>query len=105
MNTSLISAVLSVWLVTAALGAPTRAKAAEQTTPQIQHLIVIIQENTSFDHYFATYPMAANPPGEPAFTPLPGTPSINGLTPGLIHSNPNSTKPFRLDRSRLLLCN
>jgi phospholipase C len=105
MNTSLISAVLSVWLVTAAPDAPSQAKAADQTTLQIQHLIVIIQENASFDHYFATYPIAANPPGEPAFTPLPGTPSINGLTPGLISRNPNSTKPFRLDRSRLLLCN
>src|SRR5690349_3339517 len=35
----------------------------------IQHLVVIFQENVSFDHYFATYPNAANPPGEPPFRP------------------------------------
>ena len=43
------------------------------TTP-IQHVVVIFDENVSFDHYFGTYPNATNPPGEPAFTPLPGRP-------------------------------
>ena len=83
MNRPLISAVLSVWLVTAAREAPSRAKAADQTTSQIQHLIVIIQENSSFDHYFATYPIAANPPGEPAFTPPPGDPFHQWINPRL----------------------
>src|SRR5256885_13520286 len=45
----------------------------------IQHLVVIFQENVSFDHYFATYPIAANPPGEPFFVAREGTPSVNGL--------------------------
>jgi phospholipase C len=72
---------------------------------RIKHLVVIVQENVTFDHYFATYPYAANPPGQPVFEPHPETPSVNGLTSGLIASNPNSTKPFRLDRSRLFLCN
>src|SRR5580658_48884 len=31
----------------------------------IQHIVIIFQENVSFDHYFATYPNAMNPPGEP----------------------------------------
>jgi phospholipase C len=35
------------------------------TATPIQHLVVIYQENVSFDHYFATYPAALNPPGEP----------------------------------------
>ena len=79
---------------------------AEPTRPRpIQHVVVIVQENVSFDHYFAMYPRAANPPGEPAFRARRGTPSVNGLSPGLIASNPNSTKPFRLDRSRQLVCN
>ena len=39
----------------------------------IQHLVVIFQENISFDHYFATYPRAANPPGEPEFVPAKDT--------------------------------
>jgi len=29
---------------------------AQATTTPIQHLVVIFQENVSFDHYFATYP-------------------------------------------------
>ena len=35
------------------------------TTTPIKHLVVIFQENVSFDHYFATYPEATNPNGEP----------------------------------------
>ena len=34
----------------------------------IQHIVVIFQENVSFDHYFAPYPNALNPEGEPKFT-------------------------------------
>jgi phospholipase C len=70
----------------------------------IKHLVVIVQENHSFDVYFATYPVAANPPGQPAFRPRPGTPSVNGLTPTLIESNPNSSKPFRIDRTQAYTC-
>ena len=40
----------------------------------IQHLVVIFQENVSFDHYFGTYPTAANTDGQP-FHASPGTPS------------------------------
>ena len=86
-----------------ALAIPLLTHAADTTTP-IKHVVVIFDENNSFDHYFATYPNATNPPGEPAFTPLPNTPSVNGLTPELIANNPNSTKPFRLDRGQESLC-
>src|SRR5260370_16632708 len=65
------------------------------TTP-IKHLVVIFQENVSFDHYFATYPEAANPGGEPAFVARRNTPSVNGLSGPLMTSNPNSAQPFRL---------
>src|ERR1700754_4237944 len=41
---------------------------AAQTATPIKHLVVIFQENRSFDHYFGTYPNATNPAGEPAFT-------------------------------------
>jgi phospholipase C len=73
------------------------------TTP-IKHLVVIFDENVSFDHYFATYPNATNPAGEPAFTPRPGTPSVNGLSGVLLSSNPNSANPQRLDRSEAVTC-
>ncbi len=48
----------------AGLAGPNPADAARTATP-IKHLVVIYDENVSFDHYFATYPKAANPPGEP----------------------------------------
>src|SRR5262245_8100171 len=75
-----------------------------ETAKPIKHLVVIFQENVSFDHYFATYPNAANPPGEPVFKAKPDTPSVNGLTGALLTNNPNSAQPFRFDRSRQLTC-
>ena len=74
------------------------------TTTPIKHVVVIFDENISFDHYFGTYPNAQNPPGEPAFTAAPNTPPINGLTPALLNNNPNSTGPFRLDPSMASTC-
>ena len=75
----------------------------------IRHIVVIYQENVSFDHYFATYPKAANAPGEPVFTALPGTPGVDGLTGTLLTENPNflnkangagAANPFRLRRDQ-----
>jgi phospholipase C len=87
--------------------APAFADGASTATP-IKHLVIIFQENVSFDHYFGTYPVAANPAGEPAFHARPGTPSVNGYTPALLNNNPNlnpangagATNPFRLGRSQ-----
>ena len=78
------------------------------TTTPIKHLVVIFQENVSFDHYFGTYPNATNPSGEPAFHPRGGflfpTPSVNGLTDPLKNNNPNSAQPFRLGRNQASTC-
>jgi phospholipase C len=88
--------------------AQTNADDLPTATP-IKHLVVIYQENVSFDHYFATYPRAANPPGEPVFTAAPGTPSANTLAAAeLLANNPNAgdanggaaAEPFRLDRAQ-----
>jgi phospholipase C len=82
------------------------------TRTPIQHVVVIFQENVSFDHYFATYPNAANTDGQP-FVAAPHTPAVDGLTPAtassippsLRHSadltatNPNSSLPIRLASS------
>ena len=76
---------------------PGSANTTTTTTP-IKHLVVIYPENIAFDHYFATYPNAENLPGEPHFSALPNTPSINGLTIGLLNNNTNLINPFRLDR-------
>ncbi len=80
------------------------------TATPIKHIVIIFDENVSFDHYFATYPTATNPSGEPAFTAAPGTPAANNLaTANLLTNNPNATntangvnaaEPFRLDRTQ-----
>lgn len=80
-----------------------RVSPAPTSTP-IKHLIVIFGENNSFDHYFGTYPNAANPAGEPAFIARPGTPTVNGITSTLITANLNAAPPFRLDRSQASTC-
>ena len=36
---------------------------ADDTATPIKYLVVIFDENNSFDHYFGTYPNAANLPG------------------------------------------
>lgn len=89
---------------------PGGAQDAVPTATPIKHLVVIYNENVSFDHYFATYPDAANLPGEPPFTAAPDTPSVNNLVSAhLLTNNPNFTnkengddaaEPFRLDRTQ-----
>jgi phospholipase C len=85
-----------------------------QTATPIKHLVIIFNENRSFDHYFATYPKATNPPGEPAFKADRHTPAVNNLEPTsanpyLLTNNGNYTNtangtnaanPFRLDRTQ-----
>jgi phospholipase C len=70
----------------------------------IKHVVVIFQENASFDHYFGTYPRALNPPGEPQFRPRRGTPQVNTIPPVLLTANPNGANPQRLDRRDYPLC-
>ena len=87
------------------VASPADSSASTQgTATPIQHVVIIFDENNSFDHYFGTYPVAFNPVGEPAFHAAPGTPSVNGLTSALLTSNPNSVQPFRLDRSMANTC-
>jgi phospholipase C len=95
-----------------------------KTKTPIKHLIVVLNENRSFDHYFGTYPNAINPEGEPIFEPAKNTPrNINNLlsSPALLDNNPNANpnvvpsngatvtqpsnganaaNPFRLDRTQ-----
>jgi phospholipase C len=83
---------------------PNPAETYPTTTP-IKHVVVIFGENISFDHYFATYPNAANPPSEPPFIALVNTPTVNNLLAGgLLTENPNSVQPFRLDRVQSVTC-
>ena len=95
--------------ITPAFAAPARqitrkARPSATATP-IQYLVVIFQENVSFDHYFGSYPNALNPPYENKFKASPKTPTVNGLSNAVLNFNPNlnpangtgASNPFRLD--------
>ncbi|MGZ4660909.1 MAG: phospholipase C [Arthrobacter sp.] len=86
------------------------------TSTPIKHVVVIFGENVSFDHYFATYPKAANTSGETqqgsgtdaaTFAAAKDTPKDiatlahdNLLAP----RNPNSVQPSRLSPSQAVTC-
>jgi phospholipase C len=83
---------------TAATGATASPK--PDTSTPVKHLVVIYQENVSFDHYFGTYPSATNQGGSPFYAKR-GTPSVTGLTTALLTSNPNGANPQRLSPSNV----
>ena len=68
---------------------PATVSASAYLTPHtatpIKHLVVLFDENESFDHYFGTYPNAANTDGS-TFHAKQGTPKVNGLTPQLLNT-------------------
>ncbi|WP_410606398.1 phospholipase C [Amycolatopsis sp. lyj-109] len=73
------------------------------TSTPIKHVVVIFGENISFDHYFGTYPDAADTDGTP-FTAAHGTPKVNGLDHKLLTDNPNAYDPKRLTPQQALTC-
>ena len=91
----------------AAIAIPQSASAADDslaTTTPIKHVVVLFDENVSFDHYFGTYPKAANTDGTP-FTAAAGTPTVNTLaSSGTLTSNPNTYAPSRLTPQQAMTC-
>ncbi len=80
------------------------AVAFKGTTTPIQHVVVIYDENVSFDHYFGTYPNATNTDGVP-FTAAPKTRDVNNLLKSkLLTKNPNLYQPTRLGPAQALTC-
>lgn len=72
------------------------------TRTPVKHVVVIFQENVSFDHYFGTYPHAKpNADGSVYFKKAKDdTPRVNNLeSSGLLTNNPNGVNPFRMDRA------
>jgi phospholipase C len=102
-----IAVALTVSAGTNANASADRSRRSDTTTP-IKHLVVIFQENVSFDHYFGTYPNATNTDGQPFHG---GTTDVNTLattkgangTGTLLTDNPNrdangaQVNPRRLD--------
>ena len=86
---------------------PARSDSEFSTRTPIKHIVVIFQENVSFDHYFGTYPHAqSNTDGSRFFRqPVSDTPRANTLlSAGLLTNNPNGANPFRIDRSVPVTC-
>jgi phospholipase C len=80
------------------------------TSTPIKHVVTLFDENVSFDHYFGTYPYAANTDGT-KFVAKPGTSTVNGLytkitksgpVGPLLTSNSNEYNPQRLTSSEAL---
>ncbi len=74
-----------------------------RTATPIKHVVVLFEENNSFDHYFGTYPKAANTDGT-KFTAKRHTPRVDGLTKKLLTDNPNQYDPKRLTHEQPLTC-
>jgi phospholipase C len=125
MRTSLTALTLGILLSSSSLMPPAQLHAATiyPTTTPIKNLVVIYGENISFDHYFGTYPNAANTgaAGEPSFMARAGTPSVNGIaapsvTGGALQgfyasNNPSinlagtgTVGPVRLSRAQATTC-
>ena len=109
-----LSALMGATALTLVAGSHAFAKDAKAflTATPIKHLVVIYQENVSFDHYFGTYPHATNPVGEPRFHAKKDTPTdIDTVeNAGLLTDNPNylnplngdgAANPFRLDLTQV----
>lgn len=63
----ILSLILSGTFASVKAASSAAASEASPTRTPIKNLVVIFQENVSFDHYFGTYPNATNPPREPKF--------------------------------------
>lgn len=112
-RSSAAAAVMSA-VAAFAVGSPTTAAHATNattTTTPIKHVVVLFDENESYDHYFGTYPNAANTDG-PKFTAKANTPSNENLLTessaypsGAINSGVNSGYlPTRLSHSQAFTC-
>lgn len=76
----LILAILLITLQAQPVFAQSDAKTTETATP-IKHLIVLMQENHTFDNYFGTYPGANGFPADTRMPVDPSNPSAGYVTP------------------------
>jgi phospholipase C len=106
MRNSVAACMAATFIFSLLCHAATADSASSPTATPVKHIVVIYDENVSFDHYFATYPNALNLPNETLFNARVGTPRVNGLTASLLERNPNfqnvkvnqtyAANPFRL---------
>ena len=80
MRHPVISGCLAAAFAVATAQADDRDDRGVRTATPVKHLVVIFQENISYDHYFGTYPNAPqNNPGETPFKASKRTPINNNL--------------------------
>jgi phospholipase C len=113
---AIVAALSSLFLVILTAGtsaARDNSSSVAATTTPIKHLVVIFQENVSFDHYFGTYPKTANTSGQifhgghtGPVNNLVSTPGRGGIG-NLLTNNPNRdaagnrVNPRRLDPANI----
>jgi phospholipase C len=112
-----VAALATGGLVLATQGLPATAQAAghrrapasssssrSRTKTPIKHVVVLFDENVSYDHYFGTYPKALNVDGT-RFRAARKTPANDNLEHGgLLNHNPNLYNPSRLSPSQAMTC-
>src|SRR3984893_14588210 len=102
---AIFTVALGMAAMSGCLSAQDRGTDDSQTRTPIKHVVVIFQENVSFDHYFGTYPHAANLSGATVFRPKDDTPRANSLlSAGLLELNPNVVNPFRIAPKFAVTC-
>src|SRR4030081_1244964 len=104
-NKVMASVVAATMTLLPVYPASAQGKGGSTTKTPIKHVVVIFQENVSFDHYFGTYPHAANLAGEVPFVAKDDTPRANTLeAAGLLTNNPNIVNPFRIPPTVPVTC-
>jgi phospholipase C len=105
------SALVAILGVSLSVSVPVRTVAQDDgdatTKTPIKHVVIIFQENVSFDHYFGTYPHAQPNTDKSVYLAKvkDDTPRVNSLeSSGLLANNPNGVNPFRIDRSHPVTC-
>jgi phospholipase C len=78
-------------------GAPAAHAAAPTATP-IKHLVVLLQENHTFDNYFGSYPGADGRPRDVCMPVDPSRPGKGCVRP--FHIGSNAIEPFDPDHSQ-----
>ena len=112
LRKKLIAAVIGVAAIGAsAIGlsvssasSPSPNPSTVATTTPIKHVVVLFDENISFDHYFGTYPYARTRRASRSSTRCPARPTVNGLNNALLTANPNLNNPQRLGPDQALTC-
>src|SRR5260370_21699197 len=105
LTKALAAVAASVMKLLRVCAASAQDRDGSSTKTPIKHVVVIFQENVSFDHYFGTYPHAFNLPGETPFHGREDTPGSNTLlSSGLLTNNPNKANPFRIPPSVPVTC-